>query len=472
MASLTETAKKVLMKEGMVPSVSSSQSDPDAGAKMMTPNSATLRPGSRAMEPRFANPNAPEEGEFDQVEDLGGPVTSATDPNPYAKINAKKDKSKTASSPVGQEPVKTQGQGVMAEAEEKEEDDEMDEKKSKEKMEEEVEISEELEAFINEMIEEGYSDEEIAEAIEENFELVSEDAIEEESGLSTKTLTSYVNKRAENPDVKDPTSKKGNRSLEYMIKATNAVVKRAANNNKKEMKEHVDALLAGENLSEDFRAKAETIFESAVSTRVQEEIAVLEEAYSKSLEEEVSQIHEQLIEQVDSYLNYVAEQWVKENEVAIESGLRSELTEEFISGLRNLFTEHYIDVPEEKVNILESMGEKLEITETRLNEEIEKNVALTQMLNESKQTEILFSAYDGLTTTQASKLRSLAENITFTTPEEYSRKINTLKESYFSKTVNSSQVLDDVVSDNSSMITENLNGPMAHYVKAIGKAIK
>lgn len=427
MASLTETAKKVLMKEGMIPSVSSSQSDPDAGARMMTPNSATLRPGSRGIEPRFANPNAPEEGEFEQYEDLGGPVTSATDPNPYAKVKTKKDTSRSGQSAVPAEEPKTQGQGVMAEAE----------------LDEDVEISEELQAFIEEMIEEGYSDEEIAEAIDENFELVSEESHEEDD-----------------EEEKEEDKKKMKKEM-----------KKA--NYKSMMKEHVDALLAGENLSENFRSKAETIFESAVSTRVQEEVEVLEEAYAKTLEEEVSQIYEQLIGQVDSYLNYVVEQWVKENEVAIESGLRSELTEEFISGLRNLFAEHYIDVPEEQTNILEEMGNKLEKIETRLNEEIDRNVSLTNMLNESKQTEILFSAFDGLTTTQAAKLRSLAENITFTTPEEYETKVQTLKESYFSKSVSQRTHLDPVEdADGRTMIAEDHVGPMANYVKAIGKTIK
>jgi hypothetical protein len=520
MASLTEAARQVLMKEGMVPSVSSSQSDPDAGAKMMTPNSATLRPGSRGIEPRFANPNAPEEGEFEEYEDLGGPVTSATDPNPYAKVKTKKDNSKSAQSAVPAEDQKTQGQGVMAEAiakinpdkpgkinpiraafnqrknkektldqfrrmtdveaakkEKMDEEFEMTEKRQMSRiadfirsnhpniedysdnkvmravhnetkdpvmrkklvdhfagqMDEEFEISEELESFIESMIEEGHSDEEIAEAIDENFELVSEEQHEDEN------------------DEKEEKSKKM----------------------KKMMKEHVDALLAGENLSEDFREKAETIFESAVSTRVQEEVTVLEEAYAKSLEEEVTQIHEQLIEQVDAYLNYVVEQWVSENEVAIESGLRTELTEGFISGLHNLFSEHYINVPEEEVNIVEEMGNKLEKIETRLNEEIDRNVSLSQMLNESKQTEILFSAYDGLTTTQAAKLRSLAENVTFTTPEEYEAKVQTLKESYFSKSVTQRTTLDPFEdADGRTMIAEEHKGPMAHYVKAIGKTIK
>jgi hypothetical protein len=455
MASLTEAAKKVLMKEGAIPSVSASQSDPDAGAKMMTPNAATLRPGSKGTEARFANPDAPGEEEFDEVEDLGGPVTSATDPNPYAKITAKKDTSKSAQSAVPAEPAKKVvaeaiGKLKNPEAFEKRKDKDMtldkaksmtdkkskkDEKKETVSEDADVEISEELQAFIEEMIEEGYTDEQIAEAIEENFELVSEETEETE-------------------------------------KEEKAEHKKPKTDVKKMMKEHVDALLEGENLSEDFRVKAETIFESAVNTRVEEEVAVLEEAYAKSLEEEVTQIHEQLVEQIDSYLNYVVEQWIKENEVAIESGLRSELTEEFISGLRNLFAEHYIDVPEDKVDIVEEMGTKLETVETRLNEEIQKNVELNKMLNESKQTEILFSAFDGLTTTQAAKLRSLAENITFTTPEEYETKVQTLKESYFTKPVNAKTSLDPVEdTDGKSMIAEDLQGPMAHYVKAIGKTL-
>ena len=419
MASLTETARKVLMKEGMVPSISSSQSDPDRDTRAMNPNLATLRPGSRGTEARFSNPNAPTEDEFDQVEDLGGPVTSATDPNPYAKIGAKKDTSRSSQSAVGPEPSKTQGQGTMAE---------------------EYEISEELQAFIEQLVEEGYSDEQIAEAIEENFELVSEEKEE----------------AAEKEE-------KGEKEEKEMKEAWK----------KGMMKEHVDALLAGENLSEDFRAKAETIFESAVTTRVQEEVSVLEEAYAKSLEEEVTQIHEQIIEQVDSYLNYVVEQWVKENEVAIESGLRSELTEGFISGLRNLFAEHYIDVPEKQVDVLEEMAEKLETFETRLNEEIEKNVSLTKMLSETKQSEIINSLCEGLTDTQAEKLKSLAENINFTNPEEFIQKVETLKESYFTKSVYTATNLDPVDdADGKSFISEELNGPMAHYVKAIGKTLK
>ena len=346
------------------------------------------------------------------------------------------------------------------------------------KMDEEFEISEELESFIESMIEEGHSDEEIAEAIDENFELVSEEEeVERNREIEDRGSAVLVHHPDDGYSVVD-TSGQMNSSLDQELKSAknDKQAKKIFGDHmdeKTSVKEHVDALLAGENLSEDFREKAETIFESAVSTRVQEEVTVLEEAYAKSLEEEVTQIHEQLIEQVDAYLNYVVEQWVSENEVAIESGLRTELTEGFISGLHNLFSEHYINVPEEEVNIVEEMGNKLEKIERRLNEEIDRNVSLSQMLNESKQTEILFSAYDGLTTTQAAKLRSLAENITFTTQEEYEAKVQTLKESYFSKSVTQRTTLDPFEdADGRTMIAEEHNGPMAHYVKAIGKTIK
>jgi len=238
------------------------------------------------------------------------------------------------------------------------------------------------------------------------------------------------------------------------------------------MKEHIDALLEGENLSEDFRAKAETIFESAVSNRVDEEVQTLEEAYAAALEEEVGKIHEQLTEKVDDYLNYVVEQWVSENEVAIETGLRTELTEEFISGLRTLFAEHYIDIPEEKVTVVESLGSKVEELESKLDEEIDRNVGLTKQLTESRKFEVLVDACGNLTDTQAYKLRSLAENVQFTTVDEYSRKVETLRESYFPSNVDYSKALDlNEVQDGKNFITETTQGPMSAYVKALGKTM-
>lgn len=289
-----------------------------------------------------------------------------------------------------------------------------------------IELSEELESFIDQMVAEGASEDEIAQAIEENFELVSEET--------------------EAEDVME----------DYEV----------------DMSEHVEALLAGEELSEEFKEKAKTIFESAVKSKVAQEIAVLEEAYAATLEEELTKINEELSTNVDDYLNYVVEQWTAENEVAIEAGLRAELTEEFISGLRNLFAEHYIDIPEDKVNVVEELGNKVAELENKLNEEIERGVALSKMLNESKTNEILFNACDGLTDTQAEKLKSLAEGIEYSDVNEYAQKINVLKENYFTSAVKSDKVLDSVESsDGKSMISEELNGPMAAYVRSLGKTM-
>jgi AcrR family transcriptional regulator len=240
------------------------------------------------------------------------------------------------------------------------------------------------------------------------------------------------------------------------------------------MSEHIEALFAGEELSEEFKEKATAIFEAAVSQKIQEEIAALEEAYAETLEEHIEQIQEELSSNVDDYLNYVVEQWVGDNEIAIQAGLRSELTEDFISGLRNLFTEHYIDIPEDKIQVVEEMGSAVADLEAKLNEEIERNVALTKMINESRQFEILVDACDGLTSTQAEKLKSLSEGIEFTSDKEYSQKINILRESYFSSAVNSTNALDsaDLHTDGKSMISEELNGPMAAYVKTLGRTVK
>ena len=409
--SLTETAKSVLMKE-------------NHSEQEMTPNMQTLRPMSRGAEGRFATPGSMPPGGAEEAEDLGGQTPDYGIPT--ANFGA------VASGKMSKDTSRSSQSGVPAEK-----------SKSSEVMEEDYEISEELEAFVAECMEQGLSEEEIAEAIEENFELVTE--------------KKHKGKDDDDDDDDDMKSMKSKNSSQLPIMI---------------MKEHIDALLAGENLSEDFRAKAETIFESAVSIRVDEEVQTLEEAYAAALEEEVGKIHEQLTEKVDDYLNYVVEQWVSENEVAIETGLRTELTEEFISGLRTLFAEHYIDIPEEKVTVVESLGSKVEELESKLDEEIDRNVGLTKQLTESRKFEVLVDACGNLTDTQAYKLRSLAENVQFTTVDEYSRKVETLRESYFPSNVDYSKVLDlNEVQDGKSFITETTQGPMSAYVKALGKTM-
>jgi DNA-binding transcriptional regulator YhcF (GntR family) len=294
------------------------------------------------------------------------------------------------------------------------------------KEEEEFELSEELEAFINEGIEAGLSEEEILAAIDENFEIISEEEELEESAVE-----------------------------DYQV----------------DMSEHVDALLAGEDLSEEFHAKATTIFEAAVKAKLEEEVALLEQAYAETLEERVAEIQAQLAEDVDNYLNYVVEQWIEENEVAVESALRSELTEDFISGLRSLFAEHYIDIPEDSVNVVEELSQTVESLEAKINEEINRNVELTSMISESRKSELTSYVCEGLTTTQAEKLKSLVEGVEYSNDDEFITKISTLRENYFPATVKTDNVLDKVeVSDDPQALVEgNLNGPMAKYVQAIGK---
>ncbi len=428
--SLTEVAKGILMKEGAIPSVSSSDNNPDRDTRNSNPNIATLRPMSRGSEGVFSNPGAAKPSAPDNsVEDLGPALVKQGDVPPSAKAAGKVGKDTSGSSqsrrgtgPGESKPVKTPGSKTSL-AEIMEEDSEVEGAIVSEA--EEYEISEELESFIDAMIEEGYSEEEITEAIEENFEMVSEE--DDETVMEE----------------------------DYRV----------------DMSEHIEALFAGEELSEDFKAKAVAIFEAAVKQKIAEEIKIIEEAYAETLEEQIDQIQESLSSDVDDYLNYVVEQWVGENEIAIEAGLRSELTEDFISGLRNLFAEHYIDIPEEKIAVVEQMSERVSELETKLNEEIEMNVALNKMLGEASQFNVLESACEGLTDTQAEKLKALAEGIEFTNTNEYAQKINILRESYFNAPVRSDNVLDRAESDNRSMISENLQGPMAAYVRTLGKTL-
>jgi hypothetical protein len=216
---------------------------------------------------------------------------------------------------------------------------------------------------------------------------------------------------------------------------------------KGKMKEDVDALLSGENLSEEFKEKATTIFEAAVFTRVESIVEDMEVQLAEQFEEAVEEIKEDLASKVDDYLNYMVEEWIKENEIAIEKGLRAEIVEDFIGGLRDLFAEHYIDIPAEKVDVVEELTNKVEELEAGLNEQIARAVEMKKELNEHKKFEAIYAACEGLTQTQVEKMKSLAEGVEFTTEEEFSDKMETLKESYFKSSVKSadSSALDDEV---------------------------
>jgi hypothetical protein len=241
---------------------------------------------------------------------------------------------------------------------------------------------------------------------------------------------------------------------------------------KEKMKEDLDALLGGENLSEEFVTKASTIFEAAVIARAEEVIAEAEAALTEQFETAVEEIKEELAAKVDDYLNYMVEEWMKENQLAIEKGLRAEIVEDFIVGLKGLFEEHYIDIPEDKVNVVEELTNKVEELESSLNEQISRGVELTKALNEQKKIEAIYTACEGLTQTQVEKLKSLAEGVEFTTEEEFVTKVETLKESYFKADVKvaDNSALDEVlVEDEKKQVFSDPS--MEIYTKAISQTL-
>jgi hypothetical protein len=241
---------------------------------------------------------------------------------------------------------------------------------------------------------------------------------------------------------------------------------------KEKMKEDLDALLGGENLSEEFVTKASTIFEAAVIARAEEVIAEAEVALAEQFEAAVEEIKEDLAAKVDDYLNYMVEEWMQENQLAIEKGLRAEIVEDFITGLKGLFEEHYIDIPEEKVQVVEELTSKVEELESALNEQIARGIELTKSLNEQKKIEAIYTACEGLTQTQVEKLKSLAEGVEFTTEEEFVTKMETLKESYFKADVKvaDNSALDEVLVEEEKKAVY-ADPSMEIYTKAISQTL-
>jgi len=195
--------------------------------------------------------------------------------------------------------------------------------------------------------------------------------------------------------------------------------------------EDLSALLSGEELSEEFQEKAKTIFEAAITSKVNEAVKKIEEQYEEKLVEELVEYKSELVERVDSYLEYVASEWMEENALQVEQGLKSEMTESFLNGMKGLFEEHYVSIPEDKYDVVENMVEKLDEMESRLNEQIERNISLNMRLGESVADNILADVCEGLAQTQKDKLISLSEGVEFESEETYREKLETLKESYF-----------------------------------------
>ena len=283
-----------------------------------------------------------------------------------------------------------------------------------------------------------------------------------------KTVKDVVNKGAK-PAEAMPTMKKEEEDLQGEIVSEEPTVEETVEETI-DIEADVNALLGGEELSEEFKEKAKTVFEAALNSKVAELKEDLQAAYEEKLVEEVETSKAALAERVDSYLEYVAEEWFVENELAIEHGLKTEMTESFLSGMKGLFEEHYVEIPDDKYDVLESMVEKLDDMETKLNEQIEKNVSLNSRLGESVAKGILDQVSDGLAATQKEKLASLSESVEFESETQYTEKLETLKESYFSGGTPraSGETLTETVDNTSGDVT----GSMASYLKTLSTVAK
>ena len=235
------------------------------------------------------------------------------------------------------------------------------------------------------------------------------------------------------------------------------------------IEEDVNALLAGEDLSEEFKEKAKTIFEASINAKITDIENQLNEQYQEKLNEEVSAIKVELTERTDSYLEYVADEWMKENALAVENGIKTEMTESFMEGMKKLFEEHYVTLPEDKYDVLENMVDKLDEMESKLNEQIEKNVALNKRLSESTAQTIINNVAEGLATSQKEKLQSLAEGVEFESEESYRGKLETLKDSYFKggKTTTTTSAPQELKEEAEHI--EPATGAMAAYLEALGR---
>ena len=271
-------------------------------------------------------------------------------------------------------------------------------------------------------------------------------------------------------------SHEGSKSLSTKPSAASAKMEEteddeeAITETKYDFTEDVDALVAGEELSEEFREKAVTIFEAAVTAKVNAEVSALQEAFEATLTEEVEKIQKELAEKVDDYLSYAAEQWMKENSIEIEHGIKTEMAESFFNGLKGLFLEHNFTVPEEKFNLLDGMAGEIDEMEAKLNEQIDTNIALNKRIGEFVKMEIVNECAVGLAETQKEKLASLAEGVEFETEEDFRNKVNTIKESYFTRKAELAESASEPTEEVSEpLVEETTSGTMSKYVDAIAR---
>ena len=298
-------------------------------------------------------------------------------------------------------------------------------------------------------------EDELLESAKEDEEEDEEDDEEEEENHTKKSKKSRApRKDSEDEDSEDEEDPKA-------VKETFAQVE-------EQIEEDVNALLEGEDLSEEFRDKAKLIFETAINSKISEIYESLQNSYESDLIEEVNEIKKQIVERVDAYLEYVADEWLQENALVVEQGLKTEMTESFLQGMKSLFEDHYVSIPEEKYDVLESMVDKLDNMEGKLNEQIQRNVALNQRLTESVADVIFSQISEGLATSQKDKFASLTENVEFESETNYREKLVTLRESYFPKYASNQR-------DHSELLSEEMNydgpvsGTMESYLQTLSR---
>ena len=312
---------------------------------------------------------------------------------------------------------------------------------------------------VKDVVNKGAKPAEAAKGMKEEEELDTEAVVEEDQEVTDEVVSEEETVEEEEVVAEEETTEEETVEEEVVAEY--------------DIDEDVNALLQGEELSEEFQEKARTIFETAINSKVAEVKEALEARYSEVPAEEVEDIKKELNERVDSYLEYVAEEWFTENQLAIEAGLKSEMTESFLTGMKSLFEEHYVSIPEEKYDVLESMVEKLDDMETKLNEQIEKNVSLNKRLAESVADGILDQVSEGLAVTQKEKLASLSESVEFESEESYREKLETLKESYFASKKESSVAKSETLSEGvDNAAPESYSNSMSAYLRTLGSTLQ
>ena len=415
-------------------------------------------PEEEIMEaPRKADKSGGESsGLKNDAEDLGPANVDPEGASPAAKADdkVKKDKGRKAD-----KKVKADAMGSVKEDEEEDEDLDV--------VAEDEEIEEEDEDVVTEAEEEDDDEEDEEDDDEEDLEAGYEDTLPSTKKAMIELLVKGMNKltkeqiRAAHKNILTTVE-----SAKASKKEESARAVKVKEGIKVNVEDDVEALLNGEeDISEEFKKKTTTIFEAAVREKVETEVDRLEKEYEQSVAEEVNGIRDDLVEKIDSYLDYVVEEWLKDNEVAIESGIRSEVTEEFISGLKRLFEEHYIDIPEDKVDVLSDLTKENEDLKEQVNNEINKNIELKKEKDSVSASEIFNDVVDGLADTEIEKMKSLGEGIEFEDEDSYREAISTLRENYFPKT----RVAEEEVVEVEESPEDELNGPMATYYKAINR---